>query len=115
MAINNSRRTAVINGKLCIVDLLDYEFAVKDGPSKFDLMTSLFAGRDLSDRLVTFDVEGLGKVQAMISSVMREDNSGESWNITAYLEDGLDSGARIAQGYFSTKSRRGTIRFATRL
>jgi len=84
-----------------------------DGPSKWDLMLSLF---DDTLRRVTFvcnigdDSSGnySASLGVLISAVEREDGSGESWNFK-----GVDNAHRFVRGYFSTKSRRGCVEIGT--
>ncbi len=86
-----------------------------DGPSKFDLMLSLFdKGRE-----VTFTDEGGMKYHAAISMVQSEDGSGESWNLSgsAVLHPaGKPPGLRSSKdlrfhfvAYFRTEKRKGHI------
>lgn len=81
---------------------------IVNGPSKFDLMISLFSGSNASTtrRTVTFVLEASGdesSVTALIESVEREDGSGESWNF-----EGSQLGHWV-RGYYNSRSQTGTI------
>lgn len=54
------------------------------GPSKFDLMQNLFV-RKSQRQPVTFHLTEGAIITALINSIEREDDSGESWNITGYV------------------------------
>lgn len=71
------------------------------GPSKFDLMASLFTGKR-----VIFTIEGLGEQEALVSLVEAEDGSFESWNIQGDL---TQMGRLQFKGFFSTRHRQGNI------
>jgi hypothetical protein len=105
------------------------------GPSKFDLMLALFDNSNASKRHVQFtlQVEGGSNevktqsftgpnavsnmlaamdklptvVETDITSVEREDGSGESWNIEGYIN--TPKGYRRFKAYFDTRSRKGTL------
>jgi hypothetical protein len=92
-----------------------------NGPSKFDLMTALFM-RKPEKPTVSFKPEyGHSDYIATILGVTEEDGSGESWNITGYLQSvyvagGKEHGgaARLVRsarfkGYFSTADRKGWL------
>lgn len=84
-------------------------FHIKGGPSKFDLMFSLFDGNTkFPRRTVDFKIEGSDKVVTVaIHSVQREDGSGESWN----LEGNITNYTRGFgfEAYFSTSTREGVF------
>lgn len=80
---------------------------IVNGPSKFDLMVSLFSTKPASHP-VLFKTKNHGDFTATITGVRWEDGSGESWIIEGY--SALAAGARFT-GYFSTKDRRGHIKF----
>lgn len=84
---------------------------VAQGPSKFDLMTSLFEVNSQTHKWVTFHArwghdirEKTFPIQARIIGVEQEDGSGESWNITF-----CDQSNRFGTGYYSTKTRKGVL------
>jgi len=85
---------------------------ITNGPSKFDVMSSLFGtGSDNNiDLGPVFELEDGTKVKVAINQVQREDGSGESWNIIGYQvgsqHQSLDRYVKI---YYSTRSRTGTI------
>jgi hypothetical protein len=91
----------------------DY-FGIINGPSKFDLMQSLFDNGD-SRRNVVFIVpevdilrskHSLG-LEIFISLVQRFGNSGEDWNVEGYEKHTK----KKVVGYFSTSSRKGPLQF----
>lgn len=79
---------------------------VESGPSKLDLMMSLFMSNMEHPYIVTFTVEMKGQYKGVIQSIQREDGSGESFNFTAHFYG--TSGP--TSGYYSTKTRKGYIR-----
>jgi hypothetical protein len=84
-------------------------FNIVNGPSKFDLMVSLFEeGNPESPHTVKFVLEDGREANVAITMIQKEDGSGESWN---YVGRG-DLGGRIwfhMNGYFSSRTRRGTL------
>ncbi len=61
--------------------------AILNGPSKWDLMLSLFDSREVNLRVVSFTVESGDKkfqLDVTVSEVVREDGSGESWLLQGY-------------------------------
>jgi hypothetical protein len=88
---------------------LGRKYSVIDGPSKFDLMVSLFVGSNAagSQSEVYFTLEDGFRVPVRINGIEREDGSGESWCITGYF------GQVRASGYFSTSRRHGYIEFSS--
>lgn len=80
------------------------------GPSKFDLMLSLFDGNKNPRRTVEFKLEGAREpIVVAITMVQQEDGSGESWNFQGHLTNyrrGFD-----VHGYYSSNSRKGYITF----
>lgn len=60
--------------------------SILGGPSKFDLMLSLFDGRTPDFRIISFTVETEKKfkLDVTVSEVAREDGSGESWLLRGY-------------------------------
>lgn len=62
------------------------EFTITGGPSKFDLMISLFYGGTHQRMGVHFQLDNPGvsgaEVNVFIDQIQREDGSGESWNIS---------------------------------
>lgn len=85
-------------------------FDVVGGPSKFDLMLSLFDGNKDPRRAVEFQLEGArGPITAAITMVQQEDGSGESWNFRGWLANYRRNFG--IQGYYSSKSRKGHLTF----
>ncbi len=97
---------------------------INNGPSKFDLMASLFT-RKPQKPTVSFKPEhGTIEYTATITGVSEEDGSGESWNVSGYLHDvfvvgGKEHGGAARKvnrhpfkGYFSTADRKGWLTLA---
>jgi hypothetical protein len=86
-------------------------FHIVNGPSKFDLMVSLFEGNPKHRRTVSFALEGIREeMQVGITAVEQESGGGESWNWQGNLHN--DKGARYrVKGYFGTKGRTGHFNF----
>lgn len=91
------------------------EFPITSGPSKFDLMISLFHSGNHQRPGVYFQLDNPGvsgaEVYVMIDQIQREDGSGESWNISGTLLSFSPKGELKFKAYFSTKSRTGRIKF----
>ncbi len=94
-----------------------HQLEITDGPSKFDLMLALFDGNCEHRREVVFNLRA-GKSTStlavidsvvVIDSVTREDGSGESWNFEGRVVDFVGNPKII--GYFSTRTRKGWVRF----
>lgn len=90
------------------------EGAILDGPSKFDLMTSLMQGRVGSAQTVRFvltmDDDGERvEVEVLIDSLKRVDGHGQEWEFTGYL---LNDSVRsyITKADYGLKRRLGRIR-----
>jgi len=86
---------------------------IVNGPSKFDLMTSLFHGKtEDQHRQVQFEVKDADGRKASkavtIGGVEREDGSGESWLIHGYMMVVNVPWRRIT-GYYSSRTRKGWI------
>src|ERR1035437_9577297 len=89
-------------------------FNVNDGPSKFDLMFSLFDGNKTPRRTVEFQLDGVKKsISVGITLVQQEDGSSESWNFHGWLAS--DNRSFRIKGYFSTKHRKGHLTFVVPL
>lgn len=83
-------------------------YNIVGGPSKFDLMLSLFDGNKSPRRTVEFKLqESQIPITVAITSVQQENGSGESWNILGEIVNS-DRGFKI-DGYFSTKARAGWL------
>ena len=84
-------------------------FEIVNGPSKFDLMLALFDGNCDHRRIVDFTLLSPQKehktFSCIINDLKREDGSGESWLFAGYF------GVNPLHGYFSTKHRKGWIKF----
>lgn len=85
-------------------------FNVTGGPSKFDLMLSLFDGNKEPRRTVEFQLEGArAPIVVAVTMVQQEDGSGESWNFEGHMTNYRRS-FRVG-GYYSSNSRKGYITF----
>lgn len=86
-----------------------YAFSITGGPSKFDLMVSLFEGNPKVRKTVSFKLEGLRReIQVAITGVQQEDGSGESWNIEGWVMGEFRANVKA---YYSSRSRSGHFRF----
>lgn len=92
---------------------------ISSGPSKFDLMVSLFEGNQNPRKTVRFKVDSgqrkprgprntdeiiYNDVDVAITLIAHEDGSGESWLFEGYIH-GISRGN--IHGYYSTKNRSG--------
>lgn len=88
----------------------ELKFPVTGGPSKFDLMLSLFDGNQTPRKTVEFKLEGIKTpVRVAVTGVSQEDGSGESWIIEGWLS-GMEKSFPISL-WFTTSSRKGYITF----
>ena len=71
------------------------------GPSKLDLMFSLFEGKHIK-----LTVDGK-EVEVGVLQVQAEDGSRESWNLAGYIVGTLPS--QCFRAYFSTRRRKGHL------
>ncbi|MCU0680502.1 MAG: hypothetical protein MUF50_04345 [Planctomycetes bacterium] len=84
-------------------------YQITEGPSKFDLMVSLFDGKKIQFTQKTEN--GTSVILANVASVEREDGSHSSWNLKIYI---LESNSVIKAGqtlsaYYSSRTRKGII------
>ncbi len=89
------------------------------GPSKFDLMISLFEGNPVPRKKVEFSINtGMTtsapagkklsmteKLELAITGVEQEDGSGESWLFKGYSEK-----YQKASGYYNSQTRKGWVK-----
>ena len=93
---------------------------IEDGPSKFDLMTSLFVWKPQRHR-VRFKTPG-AEFEAAITSCEAEDGSGESWNLKGFIYPLNKNASQILESscgkrpetktfksYFRTGDRKGSL------
>jgi hypothetical protein len=89
--------------------------AIKNGPSKYDLMLALFDRKGANTRRVTFEVDTQkASVEVVITGIEAEDGSGESWNFKGFASSVWQnhmSVPRRVEGYYSTQSRQGSFRY----
>ncbi len=89
-------------------------YTIVKGPSKWDLMLSLFDSTHDYPRPIYFDLraERLGNmgltVPVLISLVRREDNSGESWLFEGSFAP-IHGGGQKIHGWFKTTDRQGWL------
>jgi len=88
------------------------EYVITEGPSKWDLMLSLFDSTGSCPRKINFsgypreDKERKTEnFSVLVSAIQKEDGSGESWNIDAFHDK------RKVRVYFSTRNRTGHLKF----
>jgi len=74
-----------------------------DGPSKFDLMVSLFVGDSVHRHDVKFSFQEDSEASIVINDVKRESGNGETWFIIGYCEH------KKVKGYYSTQTRKGWL------
>ncbi len=84
------------------------QHTIVNGPPKFDLMVSLFEGNPTPRKTVSF-LTDRGSINVAITAIAQEDGSGESWLFEGYST--TRSSHRRVKGWFSTKSRAGTMDF----
>ncbi len=83
------------------------QVTIVDGPSKWDLMVSLFHG-DLGRRHhVRFHTLQSTFCDVVIDELQREDGSGERWNFKGRVLDSELLPKAPVSGFFSTRSRQG--------
>ena len=105
----------------------ELRLAIVDGPGKYELSVGLFDNTTEHPRCVDFtfitDPHHMGscpnwfssqgglrqKLQVSISSVEREDDSGESWNITGVIFH--EKGHIRFSGYYTSRRRSGCVMF----
>ena len=86
------------------------QFKIVNGPSKFDLMLSLFEGKKVAFELEPCPKGGVVvRWEFFISSIQREDGSSESWNIKASVAGA--SWQVTKRMYFETRRRSGHVEF----
>ncbi|MBI3573158.1 MAG: hypothetical protein HY092_03090 [Candidatus Kerfeldbacteria bacterium] len=95
------------------------ESAIINGPSKWDLMLSLFDSKTGHEHEVQFQLEVGVTMHVFLSSVEREDGSAESWNFQGWSTG--YSTARVmwkqhqhVRGYFNTLRRKGHFRLVSK-
>ena len=86
-------------------------YLITNGPSKFDLMLSLFDGNKKPRRTVTFQIQGgPGEIEVAVTMVRQEDGSGESWLFGGHCHNSIPT--LNVNGYFNTRSRKGWLDLA---
>jgi hypothetical protein len=85
---------------------------ITEGPSKFDLMASLFDGK-----IVQFTQQNNQHpkiIKVILLSVEREDGSNESWNLRVLVKGSefpLQIGKNLSM-YYNSRTRKGTLRLS---
>ena len=88
------------------------DFTIIGGPSKFDLMVSLFDGNNHHRRTVRFVLKGIAPgMDVSIGGVQQEDGSGESWNFEGNVRLKNASRNWNVRGHYSTNDRHGHFKF----
>lgn len=94
------------------------EFAIDQGPSKLDLMLSLF-DTDMGARTVMFRIDttdisyktpGCGRYDISIVSARRRHPSGKIWDIEGIVQSPRHAGERVSI-YYLSDTREGRMRF----
>lgn len=82
-----------------------------DGPSKFDLMVSLFDGTTESQKVLVFRLDNQRILNIRITSLQREDGSGENWIFQGFTNHYPRPYAeeQHVNGFFSTQNRKGRL------
>ena len=82
------------------------QFNIVNGPSKWDIILSLFDGDSTHRKSIEF---GLAltkeRISLIINGLERESGNGESWNFTGHW---LDCKEKV-YGYYSTRTRNGWL------
>lgn len=93
-------------------------YEIQRGPSKFDMMVSLFSGAKLDRKTVSLRMRSTTKfvrdvnVDIVIEGVKREDDSGEEWLFSGVIcsKDSLPfCEGETVKGCFNTSDRRGLL------
>ena len=96
----------------------EHQVEIVGGPSKWDLSIALFDSQMVNPRTVEFKTNAGASFLASLNSVLREDGSGESFEIQGYARPYTARGAIPAPGqqvviYYRTDRRKGHIRFSS--
>jgi hypothetical protein len=86
-------------------------YFISEGPSKFDLVVSLFDGKVVEFTQKT-DKNFVFKIQAIVTSAEREDASRNSWNLKIYVLPGSNVqgiNSKEYSAYYNSRKRTGTI------
>ena len=94
----------------------EHQITITGGPSKWDLSIALFDSQRVNPRTVEFKTNAGASFLASLSSILREDGSGESFEIRGHVRPYTARGAIPAPGqeaviYYRTDTRKGNIRF----
>lgn len=86
---------------------------ITNGPSKFDLMVSLFDGGVRNRRPVLFTYSNKNQIRVVINWLDRDSGDGENWSFCGY-ETRCDKGGEPVssnhiRGFYSIKERTGWI------
>lgn len=87
---------------------------IVNGPSKFEVILSLFDGNAQNRRPVNLvlmtEKTGIFGRDFFFDSVEREDGSGECWNFSGLYKPELQSDRLVrAHGFYSTQTRKGFL------
>ena len=86
---------------------------IVEGPSKFDLMASLFDGKEVEFTLLVQQGTHSGRhtPRFQVQGASMEDGSHLSWNISGYVAAGFPEWKYFA-GYFDSRTRKGYMRLS---
>jgi hypothetical protein len=87
-------------------------YFITEGPSKFDLMASLFDGKVVNFTLQIEITTPQKTLKVSVVSVEREDYSKDSWNIKVYIVDSPNPVVpigKIISAYYNSRTRHGSI------
>lgn len=85
-------------------------YRITEGPSKFDLMCSLFDGKIVQ---FTQEIGNKKTIKAVITAIEMEDGSNDSWNIKMLVKESNANPIQVGKSlsaYYSSRNRQGNIR-----
>ena len=86
-----------------------FDFRIIGGPSKFDLMVSLFEGNPENRTVVAFKLGGLRQdINVAITGIRQEDGSGESWIFEGWV---VGEPSAQVKGHYGSRLRGGIFNF----
>ncbi len=90
------------------------QFNIKNGPPRFSIMLALFNnnaedGLRYVEFVISKNDETPTTIKVLISSLEREDGSGDSWNFGGTTDDLFGKKRLKIFGYFSSKNRTGVL------
>lgn len=79
---------------------------IVNGPSKWDLMLGLMDNDIQSPRRISFTLSDHRMLDISLTSLEREDGSGQSWNFF-----GMTKELNKVKGHFDLRTRKGSLEF----